>query len=448
MNISARRFGRMWVLVGLAGCLSVVSVPGSAASASSPPGSLAAAQVILGARAVASGGGWGTAEEVPGTAALNAGGFFAGTNSVSCASAGNCSAGGDYTDGSGGTQVFVVNEVSGVWRTAEEVPGTAALNAGLTAQLFSVSCASAGNCSAGGQYTDSSGFHRQAFVVNEVSGVWRTAQEVPGTAALNAGGTANTFSVSCASAGNCGAGGFYTDGSGRVQAFVVNEVSGVWRTAQEVPGTAALNAGGFAETFSVSCASAGNCAAGGRYADSSGHRQAFVVKEVSGVWRTAQEVPGTAALNTGGFAQTNSVSCASAGNCSAGGFYTDSSRHRQAFVVKEVDGVWRTAQEVPGTAALNADGFAATNSVSCASAGNCSAGGFYRDSSDNQQAFVVNEVSGVWRTAQEVPGTAALNAGGTAQTGSVSCASAGHCSAGGFYRDSSFNLQSFVVNKT
>jgi len=29
------------------------------------------------------------------------------------------------------------------------------------------------------------------------------------------------------------------------------------------------------------------------------------------------------------------VSCASAGNCSAGGSYTDSSGHQQAFVVRE-----------------------------------------------------------------------------------------------------------------
>jgi hypothetical protein len=42
-----------------------------------------------------------------------------------------------------------------------------------------------------------------------------------------------------------------------------------------VHGTAALNQGGFAGVFfSVSCASAGNCSAGGNYTDSSGHSQA------------------------------------------------------------------------------------------------------------------------------------------------------------------------------
>ena len=84
----------------------------------------------------------------------------------------------------------------------------------------------------------------------------------------------------------------------------------------------------------MSCASAGNCAAAGCYTDSSG-RQAFVASEVNGTWHTAIEVPGTAALNQGGNALADSVSCAMAGNCSAGGCYTDSSGHTQAFVVNE-----------------------------------------------------------------------------------------------------------------
>jgi hypothetical protein len=46
-------------------------------------------------------------------------------------------------------------------------------------------------------------------------------------------------------------------------------------------------------------------------------------------------VPGTAALNQGGDVGIGSVSCAAAGKWSAGGFYTDSSGHGQAFVVSE-----------------------------------------------------------------------------------------------------------------
>ena len=174
----------------------------------------------------------------------------------------------------------------------------------------------------------------QAAGARAVSGgAWGTAREVTGLAALNQGGFANITSVSCASPGTCSAGGSYTDSSGGGQAFVVSEVNGSWGKAKEVPGLAALNQGGHAFTNAVSCAAAGTCSAGGFYFDGSGHRQAFVVTEVNGTWGTAQEVPGTAALNQGGNAETLSVSCAGAGTCAAGGIYTDSSGHHQAFVV-------------------------------------------------------------------------------------------------------------------
>jgi hypothetical protein len=229
-----------------------------------------------------------------------------------------------------------VSEANGTWVTAKEVPGTAALNQGGNAQLASVSCPSAGNCSAGGSYnTDSSG-HDQAFVVSETNGTWGTAKEVPGITALNQGGYAAVVQVSCASAGNCGAGGSYVDGSGRDQAFVVGEKGGAWGTAKEVPGAAALNQGGQAHLASVSCASAGNCSVGGSYSSGS-NGEVFVVSEKSGTWGTAKEVPGFAALNQGGNAQLASVSCASAGHCSAVGFYTTRPRNgfNEAFVVNE-----------------------------------------------------------------------------------------------------------------
>src|SRR5262252_2249003 len=111
-----------------------------------------------------------------------------------------------------------------------------------------------------------------------------------------------------------------------------------------------------------------------------------------GTWHKAREVPGTAALNRGGQAAITSVSCASAGNCSAGGYYGVSMWHGHAFVVGQIHGTWGRAIEVPGTAALNQSRGAATTSVSCASAGNCSADGYYQDSSRRSQVFVVSQI--------------------------------------------------------
>jgi hypothetical protein len=76
----------------------------------------------------------------------------------------------------------------------------------------------------------------------------------------------------------------------------------------------------------------------------------------AGTWGTAEELPGIAALNVGGNAPIETLSCASAGNCSAGGYYADSADHEQAFVANETDGTWGNAEEVPGTAALNTGG--------------------------------------------------------------------------------------------
>ena len=391
--------------------------------------------------AVAQTGTWRTAIEVPGLGSLNGGGF-AGVDSVSCGSAGNCGAGGFYTDRSAHLQAFVVNQKRGSWRRAIEVPGLGILNAGGSASVASVSCASAGKCAAGGSYRDGSG-HQQAFVASEKHGTWGTAIEVPRSAALNTGGIAGVTSVSCASAGNCAAGGFYEDNSPHAQAFVVSEINGMWRMAIEVPGSAALNIGGAGDN-SVSCASAGNCRAGGFYTDSSGQEQALVVNETNGTWGTAIEVPGSATLNAGGSASVTSVSCASAGNCAAGGSYTGTFNHVQAFVDSQMNGTWGAAIEVPGSASLNIGGMAQVNSVSCASAGNCAAAGSYVDGLNHGQALVASETNGTWGTAIEVPGSGALNAGGAAAARWVSCPSAGNCAVGGSYRDGSGHFQAFV----
>jgi hypothetical protein len=81
-------------------------------------------------------------------------------------------------------------------------------------------------------------------VVSTSNGRWRQAIEVPGLAALNKGGDAEVISVSCASPGSCAAGGFYTDGSGHQQGFVVSERNGSWGTAWQVAGNLSSGPGG------------------------------------------------------------------------------------------------------------------------------------------------------------------------------------------------------------
>ncbi len=389
-------------------------------------------------------GTWGRAIQVPGTAAL-AGVEHATVNAVSCSSAGNCGGGGYFSDRAGIVSALVVSQVHGAWGRAIEVPATAALGARLYATVTSVSCASAGNCAAGGYYRDRAG-NDQAFLVSQVHGTWDQAIQVPGTASLGTRQSALVTSVSCPSAGNCGAAGDYNEHSGHRQVFVVSQVKGTWGQAIQVPGTAAGEDGEGASAISLSCASAGNCSAAGDYTKLNG--RVFVVSQVHGTWGQAIQVPGLAALGGGRLAEVTSVSCASAGNCAAGGIYVTNGRGWQAFVVSQVKGTWGKAIEVPGTAALNASGYATVTSVSCRSAGNCSAGGYYDGSAgfNDGRAFVVSQVKGRWGKAIQVPGTAAFNADGAMVT-SVSCSSAGNCVAGGSYRDRAGDERAFVVTQ-
>jgi hypothetical protein len=317
------------------------------------------------------------------------------------------------------------------WGRAEEVPGTARLDTGGNAQVNSVSCWSVNNCAAGGYYTNSHGKH--AFVVAERNGRWGKARQVPGLGALNTGGNAAVTSLSCASGGYCVAGGSYTDAAGHSQGFVVTGVKGRWRNAEQVPGLGALNTGGDAAVNSVSCPVVGQCAAAGSYAGADGGH-GFVVSQASGAWGTALEVPGLAALSTGGGASVASLSCGSARNCAAGGYYTVTSGGQQAFVVSDVSGVWGAAEEVPGTAALNGGIYAEVYSVSCARDGYCAAGGYYRPyTGGTRSPFVAVGRSGRWQTAAALSGSG-LN-GSASEVHLVSCPSARSCVAVGDTQD-------------
>jgi hypothetical protein len=410
----------------------MVTIAAAAMVACGAPAASASPSAADAARPLASGTTWGTAEEVPGTAALNTQGQ-AGVSSVSCPSAGNCGVAGGYTtliNNHVATRPYVDTETNGVWRTARQVPGFDDLSprpTGLYTPSF-ISCAPAGNCSAGGSYSAGVGGGRpqEAFVVTETDGTWGKAGNLTG---LPGNSNSAITSVSCTAAGDCSAGGYYyANEGGDVQAFVLDETAGVWGTAEEVPGTAALNTGADAEVTSVSCTSPGNCSAGGNYV-ATGH-QVFVVNETGGVWGTAEEVPGTAALNTGADAELDALSCGAAGDCSAGG-YLDDSKGLQAFVVSEKGGTWNTARKIPAITGSDPGQAEEITAVSCGAADNCSAGGYYYDTtSDSDQAFVVSKADGTWGTPEEIPGIGAL--GSMVLVSSVSCHSVGTCAMGGY----------------
>ncbi len=434
------RLGRWRWLAVIAGA-AVALAPAGAAVAGTPTATTAA-----------TGAAWGRAIEVPGLAALNAGGN-ARVLSVSCWRAGDCAAVGFYTRVMGFKQAFVVTERDFLWGKALEVPGSAALNVGGNAQVLSVSCGPGGDCEAGGFYTDH-GKDTQGFLVMERDFKWGAAATVPGLAALNAGAVnSQVSSVSCAPGGGCAAGGFI-GGAG----FVATQQAGRWGDALVPPGLAKLNTGQNAAVTSVSCPFTGDCVAGGFYQtnemdpDDTFPIQAFVVDQASGKWGAAQEIPGTATLNGGWYAEVTALSCSSIGNCGVGGYlqFTQfmncdipatrvserAARPEQppydcegSFVDTEKNGHWGAAQYPPYPS------MSQVNSVSCSSAGNCSVGGFDYVPAFTE-AYVLGQRNGKWGTPIEVPGMSALvTSADNAQINSVSCWSAGNCGAVGSYYD-------------
>jgi hypothetical protein len=393
-------------------------------------------------------GAWGRAREVPGIGNLSSGGSAekdAGIASVSCGSPGGCAAGGGYDDRAGHIHAYVVSETAGTWSDAITVRGSI-VAPDMTSNVTSVSCASAGNCGAVGYYVkgnDPSTRVTDPFVVNETDGTWGTAQPITGFSSLNPIQTIPT-SVSCASAGNCSAGGFAQTSSQR-HAWVVSETDGTWGTAEEVPGVAGLSVAPVSVTTSVSCPATGDCSAAGYYIGKPA-AMAFIDNETNGTWGTAQPVP---APNAGQGMLARSLSCASPANCSISGNYLDTSNNGlQAFVAGEVQGTVGAAQEIPGTATLNVGGYATASSVSCAPTGYCAVGGAYIGAgSSGIHSYVATETGGTWGTAREVAGLPEPKSSADTQLESVSCTATGYCSAGGFYLNRAGKYQAFVVGE-
>jgi hypothetical protein len=185
--------------------------------------------------------------------------------------------------------------------------------------------------------------------------------------------------VSCVSASQCAAVGYYTDASGNLQGLLLTEAGGSW-TAAEAPLPAASD--GTVELRGVSCASASQCVAAGD-AYMSGVQEGLLLTDSNGSW-TAAEAPLLA--GTDGTVELNGVSCVSASHCVATG-YADVSGVPKGLLLTDSGGSW-TAAEAPLPAnASNAGG--GLMGDSCASASQCAAVGSYSDASGAEDGLVL-----------------------------------------------------------
>ena len=366
--------------------------------------------------------------------------------SISCPSAGNCGAIGAYYDKNGDRQGVLLTEISGKWGPGvmAQLPGTATSPQFVTPD--SISCPSAGNCTAVGTYTDING--TDGVFLTQTRGTW--ARGLLARLPLHGSNDAVTLhSVSCPSVGNCSVVGDFADGNLGVQALVFSETAGHWARGGVValPNNA-MAANQNSDLNSVVCPSNGNCTAVGFYADTAGNFQPLVLSEGSGKWAAGKEPAIPTDAGAPGGAWLNSVSCPSAGNCGAVGYYYGGNlEHGLGLMLTETAGTWARGVRALLPAGANSVPMVNLRSVSCSAPGRCTAVGLYSDTSGYVQGLLLTQASGKW--ARGVKATLPANAGGVqgVDLRSVSCSSAGNCSAVGIYYDSVQNTFGVRLNQ-
>ncbi len=384
------------------------------------------------------GGSWEPAVEatMPANAASNPQPEF---GALSCPSVGNCSAVGDYRENAKHEpeQGLLLSKSAGVWGTGVEVslPANASVEPGPSVRLNRLSCPSAGNCTAVGTYADISG-NLRGFLVSETAGTWSAAAIAPSlpNASPNQEESMQMGGVSCTSADNCTAVGDYTDSSDDLEGFLWTETAGVWGTAVEMTLPANAAPDPLVERYAqggLSCPSAGNCTAVSDYTDSSGDNEGLMLSETSGTWGTGVEAIVPAGARSETDANLHEVQCASAGNCTAFGVFSNSEEHDGGFWT-ETSGVWGAGVKRPLPANAEPQGVI-EGSLSCPSAGDCSYVGNWKPNEFVSRALLVTENDGTWGPGIDATLPANANGDPGAFLNSVSCTAPGNCTAVGSY---------------
>jgi len=346
--------------------------------------------------------------------------------SISCTSPGNCTAAGSFLAFDGTNKPMTQTSTNGVWApvVAADVSAVASWRgSNFNGSFTSVSCSSAGNCTAAGTYDG------RAMTQSSTNGVWAPAVEArfnPGTQ-LSGDGPRDLFlAVSCSEAGFCTAVGSFSNVDGYSVPMTETSTNGIWGDVEVVTLPNDLDHAADTQYTLISCASAGNCTAAGwsfSYRDNVGNT--FTASSTSGVWGEVRVIATFSA---------KSLSCTTTGDCTAAGYVTDANRNALAATVTSSGGVWGLPQTVGIDTSLQPVDYADSHllSISCSSSGNCTAVGYYTDLNWNWQSLTTTSTNGVWVTNAAATYAGSLDGNVTySYLNAVSCNGAGSCGAAG-----------------
>ena len=212
-------------------------------------------------------------------------------------------------------------------------------------------------------------------------------------------------------------------------------------TARAALVPANADSGAMSFLTSTDCPAPGNCVAVGYY-ETGGSIVGFANVQSGGAWTTAVLPLPPDADPTSAVAPVT-LACGAVGSCVAGGTYKDTGGNAQAFVSSLASGTWTTAKAVLPVDA-KANPVPKLVASSCSGPGICAAVGYYVDASGNDQGLLLVDQSGTWTTTRApVP----ADAGPTPSpnlTG-VACGGPQACVAVGSYTDTAGNDAPLVL---
>jgi hypothetical protein len=291
------------------------------------------------------------------------------------------------------------------------------------ASLNGVSCLSGGFCMAAGFYTSTAGTH---FVLTES----RSGSEWKIVSTPEPAGTLNSFleGVSCVSATECTAVGYYENGSGVIAALVERWNGTEWKI-QTVPGPSGATE---SKPLGVSCAAANACTLVGHYLNSS-----KVEVPLAEVWNgtewSVQSVPSPSGATK---ANLSGVSCTSAAACTATGSYNNSSGV-EAPLAERWNGTAWAIQSAPTPEGKEGN---LGSGVSCTTSTACTAVGTVKKAGGTTYTTVTEHWNGTEWSIQSTPASEMAD---TFFSG-VSCSETASCAAVGEAGKSLSSLKTFA----
>ncbi len=329
---------------------------------------------------------------------------------LSCVSSTSCNAVGRYTN-SGGTEVTLAEGWAGVKWAIQETPNPTGAK---SSSLLGVACASGTVCTAVGHYVNSES-KEVTLAEGLASGKW-TVQETANPAGAK---NSSLSSVSCSSTTVCESAGHEVNSESTEVTMAEGWASSKW-AIQEVPRLPAPTG----SLSSVSCSAAEACTAVGHYINGVGTEVTLAERWNGKEW-SLQETPNPAGAKS---SSLSSVSCASAGVCTAVGHYVNSESKEVTLAEGWASSKWTIQETVNPTGAKSSS----LAGVWCASTTVCEAVGHYVNSESKEAMFAEGWASSKW-TIQETPSPTGAKSSGLL---GVSCASAEVCTAVGHYVNS------------